>query len=59
MAYGLTALRKVLLQGESLGSVAGDLAVLAIIAAVLLTLGAMAMQWALGYAKRAGSLSAY
>jgi ABC-2 type transport system permease protein len=59
MAYGLSALRKVLLQGEGLGSVAGDLAILASIAVVLLGLGALAMQWALSYAKRAGSLGAY
>ena len=59
MAYGLSALRRVLLQGESLSSVAGDLAILAVIAAVLLSLGSMAMKWGLDYAKRAGSLSAY
>lgn len=59
MAYGLSSLRRVLLQGESLSSVAGDLAILAVIAAVLLALGSVAMKWSLDYAKRAGSLGAY
>ena len=59
LAYGLSALRRVLLQGESFAAVAGNVAILAAIGAVLVLLGSLAMRWALTYAKRAGTLGSY
>ena len=44
LAYGLNALRRVLIQGESLAAVAPDVAILAAIGAVLLAIGAMAIR---------------
>jgi ABC-2 type transport system permease protein len=59
LSYGLASLRKVLLQGVPIGTVAEDVAMLASIAIVLLLLGALAFQTALRYARRAGTLSTY
>ncbi len=59
MAYGLRPLRQVLLQGESLLSVAGDVSVLALITVVLLVVGTLAMRAALRYARKAGTLGLY
>lgn len=59
LAHGLTPLRRVLLQGESITAVAGDLVILTGIAAFLLLIGSLCMRWALAYAKRAGTLGSY
>lgn len=59
LAYGLRALRRVLLQGESLGAVSTDVAILAAMTVLSLMAGAWAMRVALNYAKRAGTLSSY
>jgi hypothetical protein len=39
--------------------VAGDLAILTVIGAVLVLLGSLAIRWALTYAKKAGTLGMY
>lgn len=59
MAYGLRGLRRVLLQGESIGAVASDVAVLAGIGVVMVVLGSVCIQAALKYARRAGTLGMY
>jgi ABC-2 type transport system permease protein len=59
LAYGLRALRRVLLQGESLGAVASDLVILAVTGGILLLIGSVAMRWGLNYSKRAGTLGMY
>lgn len=59
LAYGLRPLRRMLLQGESIGAVQGDVAVLALIAAGSLALGWWSLQMGLRYARRSGSLGAY
>jgi ABC-2 type transport system permease protein len=59
LAYGLSSLRRVLLQGESIVAVAGDLAILTVIGAVLVLLGSLAIRWALTYAKKSGTLGMY
>ncbi len=57
--YGLRALRRVLLSGETLGAVAGDVAVLAVIGGVLLAISMVVFSWSLRYAKRSGTLAQY
>ena len=59
LAYGLRALRRVLLLGDGLGSVGSDLAMLAAMGVVTLIVGAAAFSVALAYAKKAGTLSTY
>ena len=59
LAYGLRAVRRVLLHGEGLGAVASDLAMLAAMGVVSLTVGAWAFSVALSYARKSGSLSTY
>jgi len=59
LAYGLRALRRVLLQGESLVAVGADLAALAAGGAVLLLVGSAAIKAALQYARRSGTLGTY
>jgi ABC-2 type transport system permease protein len=59
LAYGLRALRRVLLLGESFSSVGADVAVVAAMGVVSLMAGAWAIGVALRYAKRAGTLSLY
>ena len=59
LAYGLRALRRVLLLGEGLSAVGNDLAILAAMGVVTLIVGAAAFSVALRYAKRAGMLSTY
>ena len=56
---GLRALRRTLLLGYPLGSVSGDLMRVAGLALVASVVGAASLRWALGYARRAGSLSQY
>jgi hypothetical protein len=52
-------LRRALLSGEPLGTVAADVGVLATFAAVGLAVGFGAFVWALRYARRAGTLAQY
>jgi ABC-2 type transport system permease protein len=59
LAYGLRALRRVLLLGDGLGAVGSDLAILAAMGVFTLILGAAAFSLALAYAKKAGTLSTY
>lgn len=59
LTYGLRALRRVLLDGASLGSVSGDLGILLAIAAGLWVLGVYSFRVALAYARRTGSLGYY
>jgi ABC-2 type transport system permease protein len=59
LSYGLRSLRRVLLQGESLSSVAVDLAILAGMGVVIMLLGVLSMRAALTYARRAGTLGMY
>ena len=59
LAYGLRALRRVLLLGDGMSAVGSDLAMLAAMGVLTLIVGAAAFTVALGYAKRAGTLSTY
>jgi ABC-2 type transport system permease protein len=59
LTYGLRALRRVLLDGASLREVGPDLGVLLFLSAVLFVLGSLALQYALRYARRAGTLGHY
>jgi ABC-2 type transport system permease protein len=59
LAYGLRALRRTLLDGAPLASVAGDVAVLAAFAAVLAAASALLFNAALAHARRAGTLAPY
>lgn len=59
LTYGLRALRRVWLEGMSLGQVAGDVGILCLFTAGLAVVGWTAFRWALGYARRSGTLSQY
>jgi len=59
VTYGLRALRRILLEQQSFSAVAGDVAVLALFAAVLLALSLLAFRLAFGYARRSGTLAQY
>lgn len=59
LTAGLRALRRTLLLGYPLSSVAGDLAWLALLAAVSAIVGMLALRWSFVYARRAGTLSQY
>ncbi len=59
LAPGLKALRRVLLEGASLGDVGVELASLGVFASLLTMAGTLAMTIALRYARRAGTLSHY
>ena len=59
LTYGLKAIRVVLLEGKSLGSVSHELLVLAGFAIGLTIVSAVAFRAALGYARRAGTLAQY
>ena len=59
LAYGIRAVRRVLLQGAGLGAVSSDIAILAAMGVVSLIVGAWAFSWALSYARKAGTLSSY
>jgi ABC-2 type transport system permease protein len=59
LAYGLRALRRVLLLGDGVGAVANDLAILAAMGVFTLIVGTAAFSVALAYAKKAGTLSTY
>ncbi len=59
LTYGLRAFRRTLLSGESWQAVAGDVAILAVFAAVLLAVSLAIFRWSLRYAQRNGSLAQY
>ena len=59
IAYGLKALRRVLLQGEGLTAVAPEVAILAAMGIITLALGAVAVSAALRYGKKSGTLGTY
>ena len=59
LTYGLRAFRRAFLAGEPFTAVAGDVAILAAMAAVLMLCGVLSFRWALDYARRAGSLAQY
>lgn len=59
LAYGLRAMRGVLLEGESVAAVLPDLSALVGSGAVLMIIGIVAMRWALRYARQNGTLSQY
>jgi len=59
LTYGLRSLRRVLLDGAPFSAVAGDLAILAAFATVLLALGAWTFDRALRDARRTGTLAQY
>jgi ABC-2 type transport system permease protein len=59
LAYGLRALRRVLLQGEGLWEVRWDVGILTATAVILLMFGSICMRASLQYARRNGSLGAY
>ena len=55
----LRALRQTLLLGYPLSSVIDELASSAVLSALTLGIGVLAVRWAFGYARRAGSLAQY
>lgn len=59
LTYGLRSLRRTLLEGESLAAVLPDLAMLCMFIVVLMSIGILALKYALRYARRAGTLSHY
>jgi ABC-2 type transport system permease protein len=59
LTYGLRALRRVWLEGASLGDVASDVGILAAIAVVLFAVGSAVFALALRHARRAGTLAHY
>lgn len=56
---GLRALRQTLLLGYPIGSVSADLMRAGAFSLVACVIGTVALKWAFGYARRAGSLSQY
>ena len=59
LTYGLRALRGILLEGYSLTDVALDVTVLTLMAIALLVASCFAFEYAVRYAKRAGTLAQY
>lgn len=59
LTYGLRALRRSLLGGESLAAVAADVAILAGFAAVLLAVGMVLFTRALAHSRKSGTLGQY
>jgi ABC-2 type transport system permease protein len=59
LTYGLRALRRTVLEGWSMTAVASDVLILCVMAAVLLAIGFWVFNYALAYAKRAGTLAQY
>jgi ABC-2 type transport system permease protein len=59
LSYGLRALRRVLLEGVPLAGVAGDLAALSGFGVALGLAAALALRWAMRYARRGGTLAQY
>jgi ABC-2 type transport system permease protein len=59
LSYGLRALRRSLLDGASITASIRDLSVLMIATVILMALSLAVFSWALGFAKRAGTLAQY
>jgi ABC-2 type transport system permease protein len=59
ISYGLISLRRVLIHGQSLAEVGSELSVLAAMGVFSLAVGSIAIDLALRYARKAGSLGAY
>lgn len=59
LTYGLRAFRQSFLSGAPLSEVAGDVAILAGFALLLMALGVTAFRWSLDHARKAGSLAQY
>lgn len=59
LTYGLRALRKVLLEGATLGAVRSDVGILLAMTVVLFAIGGWMFATAMQYARRTGSLSYY
>jgi ABC-2 type transport system permease protein len=59
LTYGLRALRRTLLEGQSFGDVSSDLAMLLLFVAVLMVTSVYGFTIALRYARRAGTLAQY
>jgi ABC-2 type transport system permease protein len=59
LTYGLRALRRTLIDGAPVAAIAGDVARMTALGAVLFVVAALMFSWALGYAKRAGTLAQY
>lgn len=59
LTYGLRALRRVVLQGDPLSAVAGDLGMLVLFMITLSAIGIGLLLWAFDYARKAGTLSQY
>ena len=57
--YGARILRRILLEGAPAGMVGGDLLMLVALCAVLASAGAAALTFALGHARRSGTLGQY
>jgi ABC-2 type transport system permease protein len=59
LTYGLRALRQIVLRGDSLGHVARDVQMLAVMTTASLAVGTLAFSFALRRSRRAGTLSSY
>ncbi len=59
LTYGLRALRRVLLQGQSLAAVGADVGILAAFGVLITLVGAVALMAALRYARSQGTLAQY
>lgn len=59
ISYGLTSLRRVLIHGQSLTDVGPELSILAAMGVFSVAIGSIAMDLALRYARKSGSLGAY
>jgi ABC-2 type transport system permease protein len=59
MAYGLRALRRVILLGEGFGAVSLDVAILAAMGLLSILIGSLAIAAAIRYARKVGSLGTY
>jgi ABC-2 type transport system permease protein len=59
LTYGLRAVRRIMLKGDPVASVAGEVQVLVLMAALSLLAGGIAFALALRKARRAGTLSTY
>ena len=59
LTHGLRALRKVMLENQSLASVAGDIGKLMLFIVVLSAIGGALLRWAFHYARREGTMGQY
>lgn len=59
LTYALRAVRRLLMGGGTRPEIMSDVGVLALLAAISLTIGVLAFRWALDHSRRAGTLSQY